>query len=66
MSFPVGEKKWSYLFILIFHKHLWGNSDDLSMAEHAKVQGAVSALEEPKDSLVRKDKYMGNNYFKTI
>ena len=56
----------SYLCILIFHKHLWGNSDDLSTVEHAKVQGAVSALEEPKDSLVRNDKYVANYYIKTI
>lgn len=36
MSLQVGGKMESYLCFLLFHKHLWGNSDDLGMAEPAK------------------------------
>ena len=68
MSLPVGgkKKKESYLCTLILHKHLWGNCDDLSTAEHVKVEDAFPALEEPKGSLVRNNKHVGNDQIKTL
>lgn len=60
------KKMESYLCILIFHKHLWGSCDDLSTAEHVKVEDAFPALEKPKDSLVRNNKHVGNDQIKTL